>query len=159
MRRLVFVLFCLLGLSSAWCGTVTVAKPREVRWLEYKDAFEKAKKEQKLVFVDLYADWCVACRVMDKNVYGDPSVVSLLNRRFYPVKLDVDSQDTILCDNQKKTIQRCYFDVWQLNTLPAFVLMAPKGLTILTVTQSMSAEDMQLLLYKFLDKEKEWISR
>jgi len=127
--------------------------------MDYNTAFEKAQKDPKLVFVDLYADWCIPCRVMDKNVYSNPIVGGLLNTQFYPVKLDVDSQDSIMCDGQKKTVQRCYFDVWELNALPAFVLMAPKGMTILTVTDSMSPQEMQDLIYQFLKKEKEWISR
>ena len=96
---------------------------------------------------------------MDANVYSDPTVASLLNTRFYPVKLNADSQDTIMCDGQKKTVQRCYFDVWELSALPAFVLIAPKGLSILTVTDSMSPQELQMLLLQFLEKEKEWIER
>ncbi|MCQ2063369.1 MAG: thioredoxin family protein [Fibrobacter sp.] len=135
------------------------AKASMVKWRTYTDALEFAKTSTKLVFVDLYADWCVPCRVMDKNVYSDPTVASLLNNRFISAKLDVDSKDTITCDGQRKTVDRCYHDVWELNAIPAFVLIAPKGLTILTVTDSMSPQEMRMLLYKFLEKEKEWIER
>jgi uncharacterized protein YyaL (SSP411 family) len=96
---------------------------------------------------------------MDANVYSDPTVASLLNSRFYAVKLDADSRDSIMCDGQKNTVQRCYFDVWELHALPAFVLIAPKGMSILTVTDSMSPQELQYMLYQFLEKEKEWISR
>ena len=130
-----------------------------VHWMGYNEAFEKTKKEPKLVFVDLYADWCIPCRVMDANVYSDPTVASLLNSRFYAVKLDADSQDSIMCDGQKNTVQRCYFDVWELHALPAFVLIAPKGMSILTVTDSMSPQELQYMLYQFLEKEKEWMAR
>ena len=130
-----------------------------VHWMGYDDALAKAQKFPKLIFVDLYADWCVPCRIMDANVYSDPTVASLLNTRFYAVKLNADSQDSIMCDGQKKTVQRCYFDVWELNALPAFVLVAPKGMSILTVTDSMSPQELQYMLYQFLEKEKEWMSR
>ena len=95
-----------------------------VHWMGYAEALDKAKSAPRLIFVDLYADWCVPCRIMDANVYSNPTVASLLNSRFYAVKLDADSQDSIVCDGQKKTVQRCYFDVWELNALPAFVLVA-----------------------------------
>ena len=136
-------------------------EPRKsvVHWISYDDALAKAQKFPKLIFVDLYADWCVPCRIMDANVYSDPTVASLLNTRFYAVKLNADSQDSIMCDGQKKTVQRCYFDVWELNALPAFVLIAPKGMSILTVTDSMSPQELQYMLYQFLEKEKEWMSR
>ncbi len=157
VKSFLFVACLLVSLvSSAFAAE---ARPRLVRWMGYEEALEKAKNAPRLIFVDMYADWCVPCRVMDKNVYSDPTVVSLLNTRFYPVKLDADSQDSIVCDGQRNTVQRCYFDVWELNALPAFVLVAPKGMSILTVTDSMSPQEMQYLLYQFLEKEKEWISR
>ena len=93
-----------------------------VHWMDYSTALEKAKKNPRLIFVDLYADWCIPCRVMDASVYSDPSVAAFL-------------------------------------VLPAFVLVAPKGLTILTVSDSMSPQEMQSLLSQFLVKEEEWIKR
>lgn len=163
MRKILPVLVLLLTmavLTLAKEGDNPMApRKRMVRWMGYDEALAKAADAPRLIFVDLYADWCVPCQIMDKNVYADPTVASLLNIRFYPVKLDVDSQDTILCDGVKNTVQRCYFDVWELEALPAMVVMAPKGSSILTVTQSMSPQEMQYLLYQFLDKEKEWIAR
>ena len=165
MTRLLVLLSLVLGMFSAAIAASEKApvkkEPRKstVHWMNYEEAFEKAKNGPKLIFVDLYADWCVPCRVMDANVYSDPTVASLLNTRFYAVKLNADSQDSIMCDGQKKTVQRCYFDVWELNALPAFVLIAPKGMSILTVTDSMSPQELQYMLYQFLEKEKEWMSR
>jgi thioredoxin-related protein len=135
------------------------AKPNLVRWVDYTEALKQAKDSNKIVFVDLYAEWCIPCRIMDANTYSDPTVASILNTKFIPVKLDVDSEDTISCDGKRKTVQRCYFDVWNLSVLPAFVLIAPKGLSIMTVKDSFTAEEMKYLLLQILDKEKEWISK
>ena len=153
-----------LWILATLCLAMTVfaaspEKPKLVNWLDYTEALEKAKDSKKLIFVDLYADWCIPCRIMDANTYSDPTVASLLNTRFISTKLDVDSQDTIVCDGKRKTVQRCYFDVWNLNVLPAFVLIAPKGLSIMTVKDSYTAEEMKYLLYQILEKEKEWISK
>ena len=163
LRLLMLVALCISVTFAAPLNDAVpakkAAKKSMVHWMGYNEALEKAQKFPKLVFVDLYADWCIPCRVMDANVYSDPTVASLLNTRFYAVKLNADSQDTIMCDGQKKTVQRCYFDVWELNALPAFVLVAPKGMSILTVTDSMSPQELRYMLYQFLEKEKEWISR
>ena len=165
MTHLLVLLSLVLGMFSAAVAAPGAAPAKKeakkplVHWMNYNDALAKAQKFPKLIFVDLYADWCVPCRIMDANVYTDPTVASLLNSRFYAVKLDADSQDSIMCDGQKKTVQRCYFDVWELNALPAFVLIAPKGMSILTVTDSMSPQELQYMLYQFLEKEKEWMSR
>lgn len=155
MTRLVALLLLSVGLSFA----VPLKKDKEVHWLSYTEGLKKAAKESKLVFVSVYADWCIPCQIMEKNVYSDPSVATLLNSRFIPVKLNAESQDSIVCDGQAKTVERCYFDVWELSAVPSFVLVAPKGMSILTLTQSMDAADMRYLLNQFLIKEKEWIAR
>ena len=157
MKVRVWILSVLCLVLSAFAAPPP--KPKLVRWLDYTEALEKAKTSKKLIFVDLYADWCVPCRIMDANTYSDPTVASLLNTRFISTKLDVDSQDTITCDGKRKSVQRCYFDVWNLSVLPAFVLIAPKGLSIMTIKDSFTAEEMKYLLYQILEKEKEWISK
>ena len=161
MKSFWVLLVALLATSLSFAAAPAKKEVRKslVHWMGYNEALEKAKADPKLIFVDLYADWCVPCRIMDANVYSNPTVASLLNTRFYAVKLDADSQDSIVCDAQKNTVQRCYFDVWELHALPAFVLVAPKGMSILTVTDSMSPEELQYMLYQFLEKEKEWIAR
>ena len=158
MKMKLLLVMLLASLSFAASPKAEKAKSH-VNWMDYATAFEKAKLEPKLIFVDLYADWCIPCRVMDANVYSDPTVASLLNTRFYAVKLDAESQDSIMCDGLKKTVQRCYFDVWELNALPAIVLSAPKGMSILTVTDSMTPQEMVFMLRQFLTKEKEWMTR
>ena len=163
-RSLIGILLCITLLSATVfaapnSGKAPVVPQSLVQWIDYDSALEKAQKEPKLIFVDMYADWCIPCRVMDKNVYMDPTVASILNKKFYPVKLDVDSETPILCDGKKVSTKKCFTDVWELNVLPSFVLVAPKGLSILTVTDSMSPQEMQMLLNKFLEKEQEWIER
>ena len=156
MFRLLFLAVVSMAMS---CFAAPPMQRSVVHWMSYNEAFEKAKKGPKLIFVDLYADWCLPCRVMDANVYTDPTVASLLNSRFYAVKLDVDSKEKITCDGEHKNVQECMTQVWELSTLPSFVLLAPKGLSILTVTDSMSPQELQSLLYQFLAKEEEWSKR
>lgn len=164
IRRLTF----LLALLALVAGTAFAASDATssssadsslVHWLSYNQAMNLARVQKKLVFVDLYADWCVPCRIMDVNVYGDSAVAKLLNERFIPVKLDADSEEGIVCDGKKNSARKCFSSVWELKALPSFVLVAPKGMSILTVTQSMTVDDMLYLLNQFLSKEKEWIAR
>lgn len=54
---------------------------------------EKATKEEKLVFVDIMTDWCLPCKMMDEDVFSDPSVVKFMNANFINYKVDAEKEN------------------------------------------------------------------
>ncbi|MDX1760924.1 MAG: thioredoxin family protein [Christiangramia sp.] len=66
-----------------------------VNWISFEQLYDSIQKKPKKVFIDFYADWCVPCKRMDKEVFTDPEVYRTLNRDFYAVKMNVESKDTI----------------------------------------------------------------
>src|ERR1700741_4889107 len=67
--------------------------PEPIAWNDWSDAvFERARKEDRFVLLDLGAVWCHWCHVMDETTYRDPEVVRLLARHFVPVRVDQDSR-------------------------------------------------------------------
>src|SRR5260221_2886342 len=67
-------------------GTITFAA---VDWQNnYDTALTKAKKDKKLVMVDLYTDWCGWCKKLDKDTYSDKDVEAKLTKDFVAVKLN-----------------------------------------------------------------------
>ena len=46
--------------------------------LEFSSALSLAKKENRLVMVDFYTDWCGWCKKLDKETYGDARVAEAL---------------------------------------------------------------------------------
>jgi thiol:disulfide interchange protein len=57
--------------------------------LSFDEALARARAEKKLVFVDLYADWCTWCTKMDEDVFIDSRVQKAL-LDFVPIKVDTD---------------------------------------------------------------------
>ena len=78
-----------------------VATPRApaqqgIVWHEWGEvAFDRAKKDDKLILLDLTALWCHACHVMDRTTYADPGIVALVNSSFVPIRVDTDRRPDI----------------------------------------------------------------
>lgn len=62
-------------------------------WCE--EAFQRARAEDKPVFLSSGAIWCHWCHVMAKECFGDDEVVKLLNENCINIKLDRDERPDI----------------------------------------------------------------
>lgn len=69
-----------------------VAQPEmenPVQWVAtVEEAFSRAKLTGKPVFVDVHAEWCGWCKKLERDVFPQPEVASLLNTQFIPVRVD-----------------------------------------------------------------------
>lgn len=70
-------------------------------WQDEPDA--KKKVPPKKFFIDIYTGWCGWCKRMDATTFLDPSVVSIMNQNFYPVKLDAEQAAPIVWDGHTFT--------------------------------------------------------
>lgn len=56
-----------------------------------QQAFDQAKAENKLVLLDLHANWCHWCHVMEDSTYADPAVVAYLKANYITTEADQDA--------------------------------------------------------------------
>ncbi|GGF45486.1 hypothetical protein GCM10011339_37470 [Echinicola rosea] len=70
----------------------------KIRWLTFEQLEDSLEKSPKKVFIDFYTDWCTYCKKMDKMVFTNPEVIALLNREYYPVRMNAETRDTIHFD-------------------------------------------------------------
>lgn len=66
-----------------------------VHWLSFEEAVEKAKKNPRPIMVDIYTSWCGPCKMMSANTFGNEQIAKYLNEKFYCVKFDAETFDTI----------------------------------------------------------------
>ncbi|OUR67350.1 hypothetical protein A9Q73_05645 [Bermanella sp. 47_1433_sub80_T6] len=55
---------------------------------QLKTLLGAAKTQEKIVMVDLYADWCIECKIMAKTLFADEQVKTEL-AKFESIKLDI----------------------------------------------------------------------
>ncbi|MCD8186838.1 MAG: thioredoxin family protein [Rikenellaceae bacterium] len=58
--------------------------------LTLPQAIEKAQAENKLIFVDVYTDWCGPCKMMDAQVFPLQEVGDYFNPRFINLKMNAE---------------------------------------------------------------------
>lgn len=80
MKKLLLTLFVALGAIAT--------QAQEIKWMSFDEAIAAQKKKAKPIFMDVYTDWCGPCKMLDKNTFHDPALVSYVNENFYAVKFN-----------------------------------------------------------------------
>lgn len=84
MRKIISGLFIFIN--------VFILAQDEIKFqdIPFKDLIAKAKKENKLVFIDAYASWCGPCKMMEKNIFTKKSVADFYNKNFVNARIDME---------------------------------------------------------------------
>lgn len=56
----------------------------------FQNILDKAKKENKLVFLDAFASWCGPCKMLEKNVFTKQEVGTYYNSHFINARFDME---------------------------------------------------------------------
>ena len=99
MRRPFFPVLILL-LASVPClaqpRADTTAAPAGPDWQPFDEALADAREHGSAILIDVYAPWCGWCRKMQREVYTDEHVLSLLDASFEATRLNVDDTQSTL---------------------------------------------------------------
>ncbi len=89
--------------------------PERVAWqTNLPAAQDQARKEGKLVFIDITATWCGPCQSLKQTLWNDAEVAAAIAARFVPVRIDFDQQRDVA-------------DKYVHEGIPAFVILTPDG--------------------------------
>jgi len=92
-----------------------VSSSSEFKWnTDLSATLQDAKKINKSVFVDFYADWCPYCRELDENTFSDPQIQQKLVQNYLLVKINVDQ-------NPASSSQ------YKVYSLPTLLVLNPDG--------------------------------
>ncbi len=59
----------------------------------WNEALQLAKKENKLIFLDIYATWCGPCKKLKANTFSNEEVGTVYNQNFVNVAFDGEQGD------------------------------------------------------------------
>ncbi|MEA1848184.1 MULTISPECIES: thioredoxin family protein [Chryseobacterium] len=81
--------------SALFIGALAFAQGIKFEDSNFSTILAKAKKENKLIFIDAYASWCGPCKLMVKNVFPQKSVGDYYNSHFVNAKIDMEKGEGI----------------------------------------------------------------
>lgn len=81
--------------SSLFIGALALAQGIKFEDSNFSAILAKAKKENKLIFVDAYASWCGPCKLMVKNIFPLQTVGDFYNSHFINAKIDMEKGEGI----------------------------------------------------------------
>ena len=85
MKKL-FLLLTLTALVFSSIGQGIVFEEN----MTIEQAIEKAKAENKYVFVDIYTNWCGPCKMMEKQIFPMKEIGDYFNSRFVSLKMNAE---------------------------------------------------------------------
>lgn len=89
LSALITAIFLLVSVSQAQ------DKKQGIKWMSFEQAVALNQKAPKKIFIDVYTHWCGWCKRMDATTFLDSSVVNYMNEKYYAVKLDAETKDSI----------------------------------------------------------------
>ena len=92
--------------SFATSGAQGKSSSAAIEWQEFSKAIELAKKQNKIVVVDFYTDWCGWCKRMDKDTYAHADIVKYAKAKLIMSKVNAESQDKTRFKDRELTYQQ-----------------------------------------------------
>ena len=68
--------------------------------VDFKQAKELAKAQNKLIFIDAYTTWCGPCKLMAKTVFTEKEVGDFYNSNFINIKVDMETAEGMFLAKQ-----------------------------------------------------------
>lgn len=131
----------------------------KLEWLKLSEVAEKLKRENKPVLIDVYTDWCHWCKVMDEKTYSNAKVINYLNDKFYTVRLNAESRDTLSWNNKRYLYNSTYrineFALFATNgqaSFPTTVILLNDGSPPIAIPGYMQPKELEIIIKYFGDK-------
>ncbi len=130
-----------------------------VLWQSFADAERVVTKRKKMVLIDVSTKWTGWSNLMEKNTYTKKGIIRYLNENFYAVRLDAESNDTIVFNrlayhrNSGSPYHTLAYSLLEGNMqFPSTVILDEELNELLVIPGYMDAKKMEVVLHYFFEK-------
>ncbi|MRT94708.1 thioredoxin family protein [Ancylomarina sp. 16SWW S1-10-2] len=85
----------LILVVAMFVGESLFSQGIEFKHITFEQALAKAKKENKLVFMDCYTSWCGPCKQLSKEIFTQKEVGDIYNKNFISIKMDMEKGEGV----------------------------------------------------------------
>ena len=126
MNRLILLLSVVLLSCFAYsCTDASGSSKNGIKFFEgsWDAALQKAKNEQKPIFIDIYATWCGPCKLLKKKTFSDKAVGTYFNANYINLSFDGENGEGVMLANK-----------YQITGYPTLIILDKNGNLITTQT-------------------------
>ena len=141
----VFVL-TLAGLFIS-CSSMSQNRSVDFEHSKWSKVLKKAKKENKLIFVDCYTSWCGPCKMMAKNIFTQNHVADYFNTNFINYKIDMEKGEGPALKPG-----------WEINAYPTFLVINSEGEVVHRVVGAYGADEFIGYIKEAQSEDKNYVA-
>lgn len=97
----------------------------------WEDAKEKAELEGKLIFVDVYTDWCAPCKKMSKEVFTQAKLGEFYNKEFISIKVNAEKGHDLYLAKK-----------WKIRAYPTLLFFTKEGKELSRMVGSKGVDEL-----------------
>ena len=134
MKKIILIILGVLAMANHLINSdspyLLQHKDNPVDWYPWgEEAFEKAKRENKLIFLSIGYSTCHWCHVMERESFENKEIADILNKYYVSIKVDRE---------EMPDIDKYYQKVYQLMNKrgggwPLTIIMTPDSASLFSV--------------------------
>ena len=97
------------------------------KWLSFDDGLAKARTENKPIFVEFFAEWCIFCKKFEQETIKDQKVARMLSENFVYVRLNAEDSESHMRYRGKSLSNVELGQAFGINSYPSLVFLDSKG--------------------------------
>ncbi len=133
-KSIFFLPICIVVAACLWLGSPPCLNAAEkLIFLDYETALQTSKDSQRPLFIFFTSPWCYQCTEMERKVFRNKDIISLLNERFLLVEVDI---------SQEKNLKEEFL----INYTPTSLVLDIHGKPIINVKGYIPANQFRKLL-------------